>query len=87
MDLSQELDDYIKESIDYSIGLPVSTQTLELKLRASEEARNRLRDQYSYLQMRLKEKDEAIERTRVCTRTLLSLKSISISVLNGDFSY
>lgn len=65
MDLSQELDDYIRESIDYSLGLPVPTQTLELKLQASEEAQRRLRDQYLYLRSRLKEKDEIIERARV----------------------
>ncbi|KAM7520807.1 hypothetical protein LguiB_019769 [Lonicera macranthoides] len=64
MDLSQELDDYIRESIDYSLGLPVTTQTLELKLQASEEAQRRLRDQYLYLRSRLKEKDEIIERAR-----------------------
>ncbi|KAL6956537.1 hypothetical protein U1Q18_017457 [Sarracenia purpurea var. burkii] len=64
MDISQEIDDYIKESIEYSLGLPVSTHTLELKLRTSEEARECLRDQYSHLQIRLKEKDEVIERAR-----------------------
>ncbi|XAR62125.1 hypothetical protein NMG60_11016754 [Bertholletia excelsa] len=64
MELPQEIDDYIKESIDCSLGLPVSSQTLELKLRASEEACRSLRDQYMYLQMRLKEKDEVIDRVR-----------------------
>ncbi|XP_028071999.1 uncharacterized protein LOC114274306 [Camellia sinensis] len=64
MDLSQEIDDYIKESIEYSLGLPVSTHTLESKLQASQEARERLRDQNCYLQMRIKEKDDVIERAR-----------------------
>ncbi|GFZ10240.1 hypothetical protein Acr_21g0008390 [Actinidia rufa] len=64
MDLSQEIDDYIKESIEYSIGLPVSAHTLELKLRASEEACNRLRGQCLYLQRRLREKDDVIDRSR-----------------------
>ncbi|PSS19577.1 Paramyosin like, partial [Actinidia chinensis var. chinensis] len=64
MDLSQEIEDYIRDSIDYSLGLPVSTNTLESKLRASEEAREHLRDQYLYLQIKLKEKDEVIERAR-----------------------
>ncbi|KAL5697711.1 hypothetical protein ACHQM5_028828 [Ranunculus cassubicifolius] len=46
IDLPQELDDYIKETIDYSLGLPVSSKTLELKLQASEEARRNLQNQY-----------------------------------------
>ncbi|KAI8550320.1 hypothetical protein RHMOL_Rhmol06G0096200 [Rhododendron molle] len=64
MDLSQEIDDYIKESIEYALGLPVSTQTLESKLNASEAACNRLRQQCLYLQTRLKEKDDVIDRSR-----------------------
>lgn len=66
MDLPQETDDYIRESIEYSLGLPVSTHTLELKLRFSEETQRQLRDQYLYLKSKLKEKDETIERVRVC---------------------
>ncbi|KAL4566037.1 hypothetical protein LXL04_030146 [Taraxacum kok-saghyz] len=65
MDLPREADDYIRESIDYSLGLPVSTNTLELKLRFSEETQRLLRDQYLYLKSKLKEKDEVIERVRV----------------------
>ncbi|CAI9291684.1 unnamed protein product [Lactuca saligna] len=65
MDLPQETDDYIRESIEYSLGLPVSTHTLELKLRFSEETQRQLRDQYLYLKSKLKEKDETIERVRV----------------------
>ncbi|KAA8528315.1 hypothetical protein F0562_035670 [Nyssa sinensis] len=64
MDLSREIDNYIKESIDYSLGLPVTTRTLDLKLQAYEEAQKRLRDQYLCLQARLKDKDEIIERTK-----------------------
>ncbi|KAH7524336.1 hypothetical protein FEM48_Zijuj06G0108500 [Ziziphus jujuba var. spinosa] len=64
MDLPREIDDYIKESIDYSLGLPVSQNILELKLQASEEARRRLRDQYLHLQSKLKEKDIAIDRAK-----------------------
>lgn len=66
MELPQEIDDYIKESIQHTLGLPVSRSTLELKLRASEEAQSRLRDQCLLLHSRLKEKDQAIERARVC---------------------
>lgn len=67
MDLSQETEDYIRESIEYSLGLPVSSQTLQLKLRASEESFVRLRTQYLSLRAKLKEKDETIERSRVFT--------------------
>lgn len=77
MDLSQEIDDYIKESIEHALGLPVSTQTLESKLNASEAACNRLRQQCLYLQTRLKEKDDVIDRSRV--------RKIS-SVFTGDFN-
>ena len=69
MDLPPELDDYIKESIDYTLGLPVSASTLEVKLRASEEAQRRLRGESLALNSRTKEKDLIIERVRV--RSLL----------------
>ncbi|OWM80980.1 calcium-binding and coiled-coil domain-containing protein 2-like [Punica granatum] len=64
MDLPSQIDDCIKESINYSLGLPVSTQTLESKLRASEEAEKGLRDQCSLLQSKLKEKDGLVELAR-----------------------
>ncbi|KAF8398811.1 hypothetical protein HHK36_014671 [Tetracentron sinense] len=64
MDLPQELDDYIKESIESCLGLPVSEKTLELKLQGSEEARKRLQDQYFYLHGQFKEKDEIVELAR-----------------------
>ncbi|KAK9115688.1 hypothetical protein Sjap_014635 [Stephania japonica] len=64
MSIPQEIDEFIKESIDFSIGLPVTTKTLELKLRAAEASQRRLHDQIFVLQARLKEKDEAIERAR-----------------------
>ncbi|PON70066.1 hypothetical protein TorRG33x02_258200, partial [Trema orientale] len=64
MDLPQEIDDYIKGSIEYTLCLPVSTNTLELRLRASEEVQSRLRDRYLLLQSRMKEKDQAIDRAK-----------------------
>ncbi|GAV83248.1 hypothetical protein CFOL_v3_26696 [Cephalotus follicularis] len=64
MDLPQEIDDYIKESIDESLGLPISTQTLQLKLRAAEETHRRLRDQYFLLHSKLKQKDQTLDRAR-----------------------
>ncbi|XP_021900553.1 uncharacterized protein LOC110816609 [Carica papaya] len=64
MDILQEIDDYMKESIDESVGLPVSNQTLQLKLRVSEEAQRRLRGQYLLLLSKLNEKDQIIESAR-----------------------
>ncbi|KAF4400217.1 hypothetical protein G4B88_019426 [Cannabis sativa] len=64
MDLPKEVDEYIKGSIDYTVGLPVSSKTLELKLRSIEEAQTQLRDRYFLLLSRLKEKDQTIERVR-----------------------
>ncbi|XP_022980896.1 centriolin-like [Cucurbita maxima] len=64
MDLPPEIDNYIKETIDHSLGLPVSAETLELKLRVSEDDQRRL-DQYcDVLQSKIKEKDLLIERSR-----------------------
>ncbi|XP_024024374.1 centlein [Morus notabilis] len=75
MELPQEIDDYIKESIQHTLGLPVSRSTLELKLQASEEAQSRLRDQCLLLHSRLKEKDQAIERARAeSSMSALALK-------------
>lgn len=64
MDLPQDIDEYIKESIEHTLGLPVSRHTLEMKLSASEEACHRLRQQCLFLQSRLKERDDVIDRTR-----------------------
>ncbi|XVF36649.1 hypothetical protein REPUB_Repub19eG0075300 [Reevesia pubescens] len=64
MDIPQEIDDYIKESIEDSLGLQISTQSLQLKLRSVEEAQRRLRDQCLYLLSKLKEKDQIIERSK-----------------------
>ncbi|PRQ32297.1 hypothetical protein RchiOBHm_Chr5g0044811 [Rosa chinensis] len=60
--LPQEVGDYIRESIEHTLGLPVSAQILELKLRCSEAAKRRLREQYTVLLAKLKEKDQALDR-------------------------
>ncbi|KAG9132753.1 hypothetical protein Leryth_014028 [Lithospermum erythrorhizon] len=62
MDLGKETEDYIRESIEYSVGLPVSTNTLRLKLHAVEESNRRLRDQNLFLQSKLIEKDQTLDR-------------------------
>lgn len=64
MDIPQETDDYLRESIEFSLGLPVSASVLELKLLAAEESQRRIRDQYFCLLSRLRDKDEIIERAR-----------------------
>ncbi|EEF48565.1 conserved hypothetical protein [Ricinus communis] len=64
MDLPQEIEDYIKETISDSLGLPISTQNLQLKLRASEDAHRRLRDQYLLLLEKLRQKDQLIDRAK-----------------------
>ncbi|XP_037494948.1 uncharacterized protein LOC105630659 isoform X2 [Jatropha curcas] len=64
MDLPVEIDDYIKETIDDSLGLPVSIHTLQSKLRSSEDAHRRLRDQYVLLVEKLRQKNHIIDRTK-----------------------
>lgn len=65
MDLPPQIDDCIRESINYALGLPESARTLESKLRASEEVQKGLRDQCSLLLSKLKEKDGLVELARV----------------------
>ncbi|XP_076891049.1 uncharacterized protein LOC143542284 [Bidens hawaiensis] len=74
MDLRKETNDFIRESIDYSFGLPVSTHTLELKLLSSEETQRQLREQYLYLKSKLQEKDEVIE----CVRAESSMNAQAV---------
>ncbi|KAL0392373.1 UNVERIFIED_CONTAM: hypothetical protein Sradi_2460100 [Sesamum radiatum] len=81
MELPQETEDYIRESIDDSVGLPVSSGTLLHKLRAVEASHMQIRHQYLCLQSRLKEKDEIIERSRVvfiCTPAEASMNAVAL---------
>ncbi|URD73951.1 hypothetical protein MUK42_09848 [Musa troglodytarum] len=64
MDLSPDTEEYIKESIESSLGLPVSVKSLSLKLLASEDARHRLQDQIFVLEERLTEADKRLEQCR-----------------------
>lgn len=66
MDAPKVLDNYMKESIDQSLGLPVSNRTLQLKLLASQESLQRITDQYHLLLSKVREKDQIIELVRVC---------------------
>jgi len=65
MSLPPEIDDFIKQSIDHSLGLPISSQTLDIKLRTSIESEQNLRDQNASLLQKLKQKDELIEQSKV----------------------
>ncbi|CAA7057809.1 unnamed protein product [Microthlaspi erraticum] len=62
--LSREVEDFIKDTIDHSLGLPISMESLQKKLYTAEESQRRLRDQYLSLVSRLKEKDHVIDRVR-----------------------
>uniref|UniRef100_A0A7N0UX53 Uncharacterized protein n=1 Tax=Kalanchoe fedtschenkoi TaxID=63787 RepID=A0A7N0UX53_KALFE len=64
MEMPQKIDDYIKHSIDYLLRIPVPVHALQSMLNASEEASNRLRDQFTELQFKLREKDDAIYQAR-----------------------
>ncbi|GAB4861306.1 hypothetical protein Ancab_036467 [Ancistrocladus abbreviatus] len=64
MELPQEVDDHIKNSIDYTLGLPVPNHALQLKLQSLEASHHRLRAQYLNLQFKLKQKDETLECAR-----------------------
>ncbi|XP_044478464.1 uncharacterized protein LOC123205548 [Mangifera indica] len=64
MELPQGIDNYIKESIDNTLGLPISQENLQLKLLASQESLQRLRNQYSLLLTKVKEKDQIIDLAR-----------------------
>uniref|UniRef100_A0A1D1XV10 Centrosomal protein n=1 Tax=Anthurium amnicola TaxID=1678845 RepID=A0A1D1XV10_9ARAE len=59
-----ETEEYIRESIENSLGLPVSAKTLRLKLLASEDERRRLRDKIFLLQGLLSEADSRLEQYR-----------------------
>lgn len=89
MEIPQEIDNYIKESIDHTMGLPVSTQTLQFKLLHSQESLQRVRNQCSLLLSKVKEKDQIIERARVCISTSSILNAILFLLFQfifGDFA-
>ncbi|XP_078440645.1 uncharacterized protein LOC144710689 [Wolffia australiana] len=64
MDIPLEIDDYIKESIENSLGLPVSEKTLQMKLLVSEDERRRLQDKIFTLQGLLADAERRLERMR-----------------------
>ncbi|KAK9757648.1 hypothetical protein RND81_01G176600 [Saponaria officinalis] len=64
MEIGQDLDDFIKGSIDHTMGLIVPNQALQLKLQSLESKNHRLRDQYLSLQSKLTEKETALQLAR-----------------------
>ncbi|KAJ3689202.1 hypothetical protein LUZ61_018366 [Rhynchospora tenuis] len=52
-EISPEIDDYIKESIEVSLGLPISDKNMQLKLMALEDTQHRLQSQIFELEDRL----------------------------------
>ncbi|KAL9228748.1 hypothetical protein vseg_004296 [Gypsophila vaccaria] len=64
MEIDHKLDEYIKDSIDHTMGLVVPDHSLQLKLRSLETKNHRLRDQYLSLQSKLTEKESALQLAR-----------------------
>ncbi|RZC15913.1 hypothetical protein D0Y65_009280, partial [Glycine soja] len=62
MDLPRDVDDYFKQTLDDTLGIPVSSRTLESKLQASQESQWRLREHLLSLFPQLKRKDQLIDR-------------------------
>ncbi|CAN0890005.1 hypothetical protein LINGRAHAP2_LOCUS16224 [Linum grandiflorum] len=75
MEIPAELDSYLRETIDDSVGLPVSTHTLRRKLRASEDAHRRILRQCLLLDEKLRQKDQILDRARAeATMNAVALK-------------
>ncbi|KAJ6807648.1 uncharacterized protein M6B38_171660 [Iris pallida] len=62
--LHQEKEDYIKQSIDRSLGLAIPTTTLQLKLQNSEDDRHRLQGLVFLLQARLGQSQKRVDQYR-----------------------
>lgn len=73
MDITQEFEDFLRESIECSLGppLPESTPTPELKLQSSDEAQQHIRDQCFYFKSKLLDKDKTIQCLRVSVFPLI----------------
>ncbi|XP_021864986.1 uncharacterized protein [Spinacia oleracea] len=61
MELPQELDDFIKNSIDHTCGISVPNESLQLKVQSLETSNFVLRNQYLTLLSKLKQKEQALE--------------------------
>ncbi|XP_049932152.1 uncharacterized protein LOC116248579 isoform X2 [Nymphaea colorata] len=65
MDLSPELENYIQQSIECAVGLPVSKDAFRSKLFAVEESRRVLQGQVFALQDLLNDRNEKLERAKI----------------------
>ncbi|XP_021743631.1 uncharacterized protein LOC110709712 [Chenopodium quinoa] len=61
MELPQELDNFIKNSIDHTMGLSLPNECLKLKVQSLETSNHLLRNQYLSLLSKLKQKEQALE--------------------------
>ncbi|KAJ0786383.1 hypothetical protein HanOQP8_Chr02g0054831 [Helianthus annuus] len=80
MDLPQEIDDYLRESLEYSLEHPVSARTLELNIRSSEVTQRHIRDQCFILKSKLLEKDRIIE----CVRAESSMNAHALKKFSEE---
>eukprot|EP01018_Ginkgo_biloba_P029943 Gb_39565 [translate_table: standard] len=64
MGFPSELEEYVQESIAYTVGLPVSVKTLTERLLQAEEAQKDLRQQVRSLQQRLEDTQQKLDRTK-----------------------
>ncbi|XP_057424875.1 uncharacterized protein LOC130718316 [Lotus japonicus] len=64
MDLPPHIENYIKQTIDDTLGISVPPQTLAAKLRATQESQLLLRDQNLSLLAKLNHKDQLVQRLK-----------------------
>ncbi|KAL8261491.1 hypothetical protein R6Q59_025540 [Mikania micrantha] len=57
----EDIDDYLREMMEYTLGLPMSARTLNLKIRAAEGSIMHRREQCFALRFHLMERDRIIE--------------------------
>jgi chromosome segregation ATPase len=65
MDLPPETEEYIRETIESSLGLQISAKNMQLRLITSEDERHRLQDQVFHLEDCLRKATRQIELYKV----------------------
>ncbi|KAL8225494.1 hypothetical protein R6Q57_018051 [Mikania cordata] len=73
MDPPEDIDDYLRELMEYTLGLPMSARTLKLKIHAAEVSKRHSREQCFALRSQLMERDRIIE----CIKALMNFKDQS----------
>ena len=84
MNLPRDVDDYFKQTLDDTLGIPVSSRTLESKLQASQESQWRLREHLLSLFPQLKRKDQLIDRFKVSRLFKIFLSQFLFLILEVD---